>query len=77
MGQPAIASFPGGIKQAKHTDYDLDHPNGPNSMFAFVYLSSLGKFIYYMDGQEFEIIMELGDIIICSGLLEHAGEDIL
>ena len=68
-------SYPGGMKQAKHTDYDLNHPNGPNSIFAFAYLSPLGKFIYYIDGRECELAMEIGDVIICSGLLEHAGYD--
>ena len=66
-------SLPGGLQQGSHYDVDIDHPNAAYSMLAFVYLMGNGKFIFYMNDTEHTIQCDVGDIIICSATVEHAG----
>lgn len=68
-----FVSLPGVQQQDRHADYDLDHPNAAKSMIIMAYLSDNGKFIFYKDGKEHVLHSEKGDILVCSGDIEHAG----
>ena len=72
-GGEFFVSLPNGPQQGQHFDVDIDHPNARHSLLAFAFLSANGKFVYYIDGKEFIINCNAGDIIICSAILEHAG----